>query len=270
VSLGRLYGRELAVAHDAAIHAGRALMRHYGEATPQPGDGKAVTDAERVSNELIVASLRAEFPEDAVLSEAAEGAADRHDRSRIWIVDPLDGTKEFMAGLGEFSVMIALLVDNALKVGVIYKPVDNVLYWATAGGGAFKLNGSGPERLTCGTAQKGVRVISSRSHDSPIVRELCKRHNFTDVEPCGSVGLKCTRIAEGLRDLYIQPAASMGEWDTAAPELILAEAGASVTDCRGHALTYNKRDPRQPHGILAAHPGLAFRVLPTIAELMRA
>ena len=271
VSPIRPFSRELAVAHDAAIHAGRAIMRYYGNAAYEiKTEGSPVTEADRASNEIILGSLRGEFPNDAVLSEETADSPDRLKRSRVWIVDPLDGTKEFIAGIGEFSVMIALLVDNRLKVGVVYKPADNVLYWATAGGGAFKQNGSGPERLTCASAQNVVRVVGSRSHPDPIVTELCKRHNFTDVEPCGSVGLKCTRIAEGLRDLYVHPVPYMGEWDTAAPELILAEAGGSVTDCRGHALQYNKVNPHQPHGILAAHPGLAFRVLPTIAELLRA
>jgi 3'-phosphoadenosine 5'-phosphosulfate (PAPS) 3'-phosphatase len=262
--------RELAVARDAAVHAGRSVMRFFTNGSGGHGPNAAqVSRAGVASNEIIIASIRAEFPDDAILTEATQNGEERFQRRRVWIVDPLNGATEFAAGIGEFSVMIALLEDSRLKVGVVCRPADNVLYWATAGGGAYKLNGAGPERLFCPTPQRRARVVNSRFDSDPMVAELCRRHDFTDVEPYGSVGLKCARIAEGLRDLYVHPVAHMGEWDTAAPELILAEAGGSVTDCRGHALKYNKETPRQPHGILAAHPGLAFRVLPTLADLLR-
>ncbi|MGQ0816347.1 MAG: 3'(2'),5'-bisphosphate nucleotidase CysQ family protein, partial [Gemmatimonadota bacterium] len=177
------FGRELAVARDAAVHAGRAIMRFYGSAAhEQKADESPITAADRASNEIILASIRAEFPNDAILSEETQDSPERLTHSRIWIVDPLDGTKEFIAGIGEFSVLIALLVDEQLKVGVVYKPADNVLYYATAGGGAFRLNGNGPERLACASATQSVRVVGSRSHADPIVTELCRRHNFTDVE----------------------------------------------------------------------------------------
>jgi 3'(2'), 5'-bisphosphate nucleotidase len=78
---------------------------------------------------------------------------------------------------------------------------------------------------------------------------------ITDMEPCGSVGVKCGRIAEGRRDLYVHPVPYLKEWDTCAPEVILTEAGGHVSDCRGGPLRYNKSDPRQPHGIVACGPG---------------
>jgi 3'(2'), 5'-bisphosphate nucleotidase len=267
------FARELAVARDAAVRAGAAIMRFYGDAAHVLKEGGSpVSAADHASNDVILAALRDAFPGDAILSEETKDSPERLSSERVWIVDPLDGTKEFLAGIGEFAVMIALLVDGQLKVGVVYKPADDVLYYATAGSGAYRVEGAGAgagegERLTCAPAGEFVRVVGSRSHADPLVAELCRRHAFTDIEPCGSVGLKCTRIAEGLRDLYLHPVPYMGEWDTAAPEIILAEAGGAVTDCRGKPLEYNKANPRQPHGILAAHPALVQKILPTIAEL---
>jgi 3'(2'), 5'-bisphosphate nucleotidase len=263
------FARELAVAREAAVRAGAAIMRFYGSAAHELKEGGSpVSAADHASNDIILAAIRDAFPADAILSEETKDSPARLSSARVWIVDPLDGTKEFLAGIGEFAVMIALLVDGQLKVGVVYRPADDVLYHAVKGQGAFRVEGKGEgHRLTCAPASDAVRVVGSRSHADPLVAELCRRHAFTDVEPCGSVGLKCTRIAEGLRDLYLHPVPYMGEWDTAAPEIILAEAGGAVTDCRGEPLEYNKANPRQPHGILAAHPALAQKILPTIAEL---
>jgi 3'(2'), 5'-bisphosphate nucleotidase len=262
------FARELAVARDAAVRAGAAIMRFYGDAAHELKEGGSpVSAADHASNDIILEAIRDAFPGDAILSEETKDSPERLASARVWIVDPLDGTKEFLAGIGEFAVMIALLVDGQLKVGVVYKPADDVLYHATAGSGAYRVTAGVTERLVCAPASDAVRVVGSRSHADPLVAELCRRHAFTDVEPCGSVGLKCTRIAEGVRDLYLHPVPYMGEWDTAAPEIILAEAGGAVTDCRGQPLEYNKANPRQLHGILAAHPALAQKILPTIAEL---
>jgi 3'(2'), 5'-bisphosphate nucleotidase len=112
--------------------------------------------------------------------------------------------------------------------------------------------------------------VGSRSHAEPLVVRMQEALGIVDVEPCGSVGVKCSRIAEGRRDLYVHPVAFMKEWDTCAPEVILREAGGWVSDCRGERLRYNKPDPRQPHGILACAPGVAERVLPVARELYEA
>src|SRR5690606_33135081 len=106
----------------------------------------------------------AAFPGDAVLSEETKDSPARLTASRVWIIDPLDGTKEFLAGNGEFSVMIALLVDGVLQVGVVYRPIDDVLYWATAGGGAFRLEEGKSRQLFCTEPPASIRVIGSRSH----------------------------------------------------------------------------------------------------------
>lgn len=265
------FERELEVGCQAALQAGHALMQLYGrqiEAGTETGIGLKA-EAARVSEQIIRAAIQESFAQDALLCEAAQDTPDRFHSSRVWIIDSLDGTNEFATGMGEFSVMIAFLQESALRVGVVYQPVGDVLYYALAGGGAYRSNGHGPERLRCAPSTNGVGVGVTRSPADPIVLQLCRENGFTDIEPGGSVGLQCARIAEGGRHLYVHPVASMGEWDTAAPELILTEAGGSVTDCLGRALTYNKQVPLQSSGVLAAHPTLTFRVIPTLARMMK-
>ena len=248
-------------------------MRWYGDdanSITLKADESPVTQADHASNAVICDVLRSTFPDDAILSEESVDDAARLTKSRVWIVDPLDGTREFITRNGEFSVMIALLQDGELEVGAVYCPAFDVLYYAARGRGAFRRAADNIQPLEVAQPTNDVRVIGSRSHADPVLAALCEQHGYTDVEPCGSVGLKCARIAEGKRDLYVHPVPYLGEWDTAAPEIILREAGGSVTDCAGEALRYNKAVPRQPGGILAAHPALAATVLPTLSTLMHA
>jgi 3'(2'), 5'-bisphosphate nucleotidase len=235
-------------------------MQFYGRSTGM--------DAADTSQQIINATLQAAFPCDAMLCAASPNEPGRSTSPRVWIVDPLNGTQDLRAGVGEFSVMIALWQDAALRVGVVYKPIGDVLYYALAGSGAYRSNGHGPERLRCAPSKNGVRVVGTRTPPDPIVVQLCKEDGFKDIEPCGSVGLQCARIAEGEPDLYVHPVPAMAEWNIAAPELIVREAGGSVTDCLGRALSYNKVVPVQSTGILAAHPAVTFRVIPTLARMM--
>ncbi len=255
----------------AARAAGQAAMQFYGRSnhTDTKADRSPVTEADHASNKIIATQLHAAFPDDAILSEESEDNSNRLGHRRVWIVDPLDGTREFLSQNGEFSVMIALLEGEQLVLGVVYCPALDVLYYAAQGEGAFREANGATQRLRVQQPGSDVRVIGSRSHADPVLAALCVRNGYTDVVPCGSVGIKCARIAEGARDLYVHPVSYLGEWDTAAPEIILREAGGSVTDCTGNPLRYNKPVPRQP-GILAAHPALVQTVLPTLNTLLAA
>lgn len=267
---GASLAREVAVAERAARAAGAEIMRFYGETAWQSkGDASPVTRADHASNELIASILAAEFPHDARLSEESIDTADRLGASRVWIVDPLDGTKEFLAQNGEFSVLIGLVAEGRPVLGVVYLPATQVMYSATEGGGSWVQDPSGRRRLELGDAldEAGIRLVGSRSHSDPFLDQVRTALGITDVMPCGSVGVKCARIAEGQRDLYVHPVAHLKEWDTCAPEVILREAGGRVTDCRGVPLGYNKPNPVQPFGILAATPAVHERARGPVGRL---
>jgi 3'(2'), 5'-bisphosphate nucleotidase len=264
--------RAAAVVVEIARAAGAAAMRHYGLATSTAkSDASPVTQADHAANAVIVESLRREFPGDAILSEESTDSPERLTARRVWIVDPLDGTKEFLAQNGEFSMMIGLVEDGEPVLGVVYLPDGDVMFSAARGQGAWVERGGVRQPLRRGAVNgQGIRLVGSRSHAEPLVARMQEALGIVDVEPCGSVGVKCSRIAEGRRDLYVHPVAFMKEWDTCAPEVILREAGGWVSDCRGERLRYNKPDPRQPHGILACAPGVVERVLPVTRELYEA
>jgi 3'(2'), 5'-bisphosphate nucleotidase len=115
-----------------------------------------------------------------------------------------------------------------------------------------------------------LRLVGSRSHPDALLMRMQKALGITDVQPSGSVGVKCALIAEGKRDLYVHPVPYLSEWDTCAPEVLVREAGGGVTDCMGERLHYNKETPTQPHGIMACGEGVRERVLERIVPLYAA
>jgi 3'(2'), 5'-bisphosphate nucleotidase len=262
---------ELDAAVRLAREAGGAAMAFYGRARAETkSGGSPVTEADHAANDVIVAGLRAAFPGDSILSEESRDDRSRLESRRVWIVDPLDGTKEFLAENGEFSIMIGLVEAGEPVLGVVYRPDGDLLYRAAAGEGA-RVEWSGTEAPLEPAAPSGaLRMVGSRSHSDPLIEAMREALGVTDVAPSGSVGVKCALIAEGRRDLYVHPVPYLKEWDTCAPEVILREAGGTVTDCRGERLRYNKEDPRQPHGILATAPGAHDRVLEVIRPLYEA
>jgi 3'(2'), 5'-bisphosphate nucleotidase len=251
--------------------AGRAIMEHYGDLRSEAKvGGSPVTAADHAANGIIVDALRHEFPGDAILSEEAHDSPDRLQRERVWIVDPLDGTKEFLACNGEFAVMIGLTVAGEAVLGVVYLPDSEVSYTAIRGDGAYAHSADGRvRRLERSDAPRPPRMIGSRSHADALVERIRVNMGASAVTRSGSVGIKCIRIAEGTHDLYVHPVPYLCEWDTCAPEVIAREAGATVTDCLGGPLRYNKPDPTQPNGILVAAPGVDQAVVGLVRNAYR-
>lgn len=266
-----MYELELKTAREAARAGAVACMRHFGTARADYKEGGSpVTAADHASNDAVLATLRRTFPDDAILSEESRPPLESATRRRLWVIDPLDGTKEFLAGLDEFAVMVALAVDGRPEVAAICMPRSGRLYSARAGAGAWMAErGGAGRRLSSAPADpNAIRVVHSRSHADPVLDRLRERLPVTESDPCGSVGVKCIRVAEGRSDLYVHPVPYLKEWDTCAPELVLREAGGEVTDCLGRPLTYGKERRAQPNGILACARGLFARVLPVATEML--
>jgi 3'(2'), 5'-bisphosphate nucleotidase len=268
-----LFVAELETARRAARQAGAAILHFYGATEWEAkADASPVTQADHASNEVITSAIRAAFPDDAILSEESADSPERLSAARVWIVDPLDGTKEFLAQNGEFSVLIGLAIEGEPVLGAVYLPTTGVLYLAARGMGAWAERGDERRRLEPATLEEGaaVRLVGSRSHPEPFLLRMQEALGITDVAPSGSVGVKCSRIVDGDRDLYVHPAAHLKEWDTCAPEVIATEAGARVTDMHGRPLRYNKPSPAQPHGIMVVSPRVEAALHGRIAELYAA
>ncbi len=237
----------LDVAIKAALAAGEAIMRVYAEPfeVVQKSDQTPVTEADLASERVIVGMLTAAFPDIPIVSEeTAPEDGFRPPAARFWCVDPLDGTKEFIAKNGEFAVCIALIEDGRPVLGVVYGPAIATTYAAHGPGTAIRIkDGSAPEAISARQpAPEGVVVIHSRSNaNSRRLAEYFQGRAILDRVSCGSA-LKFGVLAAGEADLYPRFGTTM-EWDTAAGQAILEAAGGSVIRVEsGEPMHYAKHD----------------------------
>ena len=230
-----------------AIDAGKAAMAHYQTdlVVQQKGDKGPVTAADHAAHATIVVALTAWDPSIPIISEEGEipGPAVRATWSRFWLVDPLDGTKEFIQRNGEFTVNIALIDRGVPVLGVIYAPALDLLYYAGAGLGSWKRSGGGaPARIVSRPPLPGhaLRVAESRSHPSPELEAYLRTITVAERVPAGS-SLKFCWVAEGKADIYPRLGPTM-EWDVAAGDCIYRNSG--VRGPRRSDLVYNQPELR--------------------------
>lgn len=238
----RLTREALSIAH----HAGRRIVEVYGGSyeVDYKSDNTPVTTADMAAHDVIVDALRKLTPCLPVLSEESDGISfeERHRWPSYWLVDPLDGTREFLRRNGEFSVNIALIHENRPIAGVIVAPVLDIAYFATQGFGAYKQIGdSEPVLIHVRTAPTQVTVAKSRSPQvGPRLQYFLDGLGKHDEIPMGSA-LKSCLVAEGVADVYARLGPT-GEWDTAAAQCIVEEAGGYIRDVHSQNLTYNRRE----------------------------
>jgi len=248
---------ELEIAKELAVGAGEILLKHFAQKTAVRWKGKdnPVTDADQQASRFIVESLHRRFPLDGILSEEEVDNTDRLKKSRVWIVDPMDGTSEFVAGRTEFTVMIGLALDGRPDTGVVYLPTVKKLYFAESGRGAFVEEGPAKRQLRVSSEDDPVRatIAASRSHDSVTSQRIREALGVGAVVRAGGVGLKVAMICEGRAHLYIHAGPGTNQWDTCAPEIILREAHGRMTDVRNRPLEYNTSKPQNLHGLIASN-----------------
>jgi 3'(2'), 5'-bisphosphate nucleotidase len=261
VMIERAYGVELGPLLGAAWRAGAAILDVYGRdfEVDYKEDASPLTEADRASNEVIMEFLHEAHAETPVISEENKQLAyeERRDWGRFWLVDPLDGTKEFVKRNGEFTVNIALVEDGAPVVGVVLRPVTGTTYVGIAGEGAWRIEGEGePEKIGGGSHYSGlaeVKVVASRSHLTPEVEEFVEQlraqGKAVDFLSAGS-SLKLCLVAEGKADVYPRFGPTM-EWDTGAAHAVAAAAGRRVLNAETRDdLRYNKESLLNPFFIV--------------------
>jgi 3'(2'), 5'-bisphosphate nucleotidase len=251
---------------DLARLAGAAIMQVYAGAfeVQHKADRSPLTEADMAAHHIILAGLQALTPDLPVLSEesAAVPYAERSRWIRYWLVDPLDGTREFVKRNGEFTVNIALIEDGHPRLGVVYAPARDELTYAAEGFGTLvERAGGAPQRARVAPRSDGpLRIAGSRSHYAPRTDEFLQRLGTHELICLGS-SLKFCLLAEGGADLYVRYGPT-SEWDTAAGQCVLEEAGGSVTDFFGAPLTYNRRDSLiNPDFLASADPSRDWRPL---------
>lgn len=270
------YEHELRVVCELARTAGAAILEHYEGPLKiaqknSENDLEPVTQADTIANDLIVTHLKREFPDDGILAEESVDTTHRLEKSRVWMVDPLDGTNGFIDGNGDFAVQIGLAVDGQCVLGVVYQPLPGVLYRAVRGEGTW-IERPQLESVRATVSQThtiaDMRLAASRSHRSPRMNAVVERFGFKEEVRRGSVGIKIGLLIEQQCDVYIHLSSRTKQWDTCAPEVILTEAGGRVSDLFGYPLNYNVPDVQNRNGLIASNGVSHAEIVETLAPLL--
>ena len=262
------YQQWLEGACQAAQQTGALILDLYQQQqfeTFTKADASPVTSADYAANQMLQEQLKQLTPTIPVLSEetAPKSFAERKNWQRYWLIDPIDGTQEFVAGSGDFAVVIALVEANTPQLGVIYWPTEQRLYYAGRGMGAWRLVGDQQQALQVRKLSKPsgepIRVAISRRQ--PLERILTRMNDareYTFVRT-GSCALKACLVAEGSADCFLRVGPT-GEWDTAAAEVIVGEAGGQILSEQFVPLTYNeKADLGNPNFLVLGDPAVAWQ-----------
>lgn len=235
------------VVNDIAVQAAAKILEVYNSefAIEHKDDKSPLTAADMAAHHIIVDGLTALTPDIPVLSEESASIpyATRQTWQRYWLVDPLDGTREFIKRNGEFTVNIALIENGRSILGVIVVPVTDVRYFAWRNGGTWKQQGSqAPQKIQVAkiSQSKPLRVAGSRSHGSDKMQQFMDKLGPSEMVSMGS-SLKFCLVAEGKADLYPRLGLT-SEWDTAAAQCVVEEAGGHVTTTDMQPMRYNTKD----------------------------
>ncbi len=234
--------KELEIAKEAAVEAGNIILEIYNQKfkIDYKEDQSPVTQADRLADEAIVDRLKNEFPQYAVLSEESKDDLKRLENDWCWIVDPLDGTKEFIKKNGEFTVNIALIFEHRVVLGVVYIPVKKALFYAVKGEGAFLEEKGEVQRIKVSHREYNIRAACSRSHTSEKLKRILHENGINHLVFAGSA-LKGCMIAKGDAEIYYRYGKTC-EWDTAALQCVVEEAGGIFRQMDDSEMIYNREN----------------------------
>ena len=255
--------QELECALHAAQEAGNLLMDYLHRVTKESkDDGEWVSEADRAADDCLRGIISKGFPDDALLTEETPDDRSRLEADRVWIIDPLDGTREYLTGIDEWALHIALAVDGQPELGVIHRPSREETWVGIPGCGAFKRTGAGNkfEPCICDDDGQDVRVVLSRRDLGEVGKRWLSHLPVQEEVRCGGSGLKAMLVAEGNCQVYGALTPKMKEWDTCAPHAIVVAAGAHCLDLAGRPLRYNRSDIHADQGFLVVSKGSYARL----------
>ena len=256
------------VAADLARKAGKAILEVYASrfTVRFKGPDDPVTDADLRAQDIIVDGLSRAFPQDGIVSEESPIPDDARRKPRVWYVDPLDGTGEFVARTGEFSVIIGLLEEGLPKFGVIYRPIEDVLYTGVRDGTAWITRGKDHRRawVSAAAPPQQLRLAVSRSHRHPLIDTIKAKLGEVKELPCGSVGAKIGLLISGEADVYVELSRYTSKWDVCGGEAVLRGAGGFMSDMAGGPIRYDDMEIKNRRGFLATNRQCHGDVLATI------
>jgi len=263
----------LEIAKEAAQEIREVYQRPFDVNYKGPKD--PITEADRRANDLICERLSRLYPGVPIVAEESPEQDWQHYRQseRVFFVDPLDGTREFVAKTDAFVVMIGLLEGDRPTHGVLHAPVARHSWIGEPGGGAWEVSNAGAVRPLVMTSESDPThpvVASSRSHPDSLLERAILRLEPQEVKPIYSAGLKAAAVSAGEADVYLAPESAGFRWDSCAPEALVVAAGGRYTDALGRPLDYRAPRLENDTGIVAAPPRLHARVIESIADLMAA
>ena len=262
---------EIRIASTLARQAGEVIMNIYKKdfSVSYKGANDPVTEADQQANTLIVKGLMTAFPDDRVVAEESPLPLEAQTTGRVWYVDPLDGTKEFISRNGDFSIMIGLTLDAKTQLGVVFWPTEDQLFAGITDQEAWMEHQGTrhPLKATQTKSPQALSIVASRSHRSPHLSAIKQKLNIQEEHPMGSVGLKIGFIAKGGADFYMEPGPYTKAWDACAPEAILRGAGGCFTDIHGNPIQYGTNEFRNLHGVVGSVKDCHERVLKTLTGL---
>src|SRR5574338_96581 len=251
------FSNPLSEAHfavDAANKASKAVMEIYSEefTSELKDDDSPITKADLQSNEIIKQVLsQSGLP---ILSEEDVDDKSRLNHDRIWIIDPLDGTSDFVNRTGEFTIMIALVQNKIPILGAISRPTTNTLFLAQKGAGAYKLENNKWTKLHVSQTKDltKCKAVGSRFHLTEQEKEFFKNLGVASFESRGS-SLKVAEICMGLADLYLTTSNKIKHWDTCASYCLITESGGKITDMLGNQVLYNTEKVNHENGLIVTN-----------------
>jgi 3'(2'), 5'-bisphosphate nucleotidase len=244
------------VAREAAALILQVYATNFSVDFKAPRD--PVTEADRQANELICRKLSALYPDVPIVAEESEpeSFADYRKAERIFFVDPLDGTREFVARNGEFVVMIGLVEGDRASVGLIHAPELGVSWIGEVGKGAYKVDAQGvrsPISVSDVPMLSNARVVGSRSHRNPALERTLETLGAHELIALGSAGLKAAAIARGIADAYVAPHYAGKRWDACASDALVTAAGGKLTNANGELFDYRAAELDNDRGIVASN-----------------
>ena len=245
---------ELFLAIEAATKAGKIIMDIYNKdfQTSYKNDKEPLTEADIQSNELIQMIISKSI--HPILSEESEDNKERLAKEIVWIIDPLDGTSDFIQKTGEFTVMISLVKKHVPIIGVIYWPVEDILFISQLGNGAYQFSAKHWDRLSVSKTLEleNCSALGSRVHLSNNEKNILDSLKIKKFTSKGS-SLKVAEISRGKAELYFTTTNKIKQWDTSASYCLINEAGGKMTDMYGNDLVYNTDDVYHQKGILVTN-----------------
>ncbi len=273
------FEKEVQVAVEAAREASTVILSVYSrdfDVDYKPGN-EPVTEADKKANSILVRRLSEAFPDDAIIAEETvprdpDELHRRMTNRRVWFVDPIDGTWEFVAKNGEFAVMIGLAIDGRAHLGVVLRPTTGDVAVGVIDQGTWVVDSSGARttlRVSDVAEPSAGSLLMSRSHHSKRLQRVARKTGAGKLVQCGSVGVKCERIARGINDMYILLPTRGGAklWDTCAPEVLVRAAGGTATDVRGAPISYRAKTVALTGGLVASNGTLHEVLLGAVEDI---